>query len=111
MSKNTSSTRSKHANVVSQVDKLECLLSRATQPSYHTVVQPSADDAATMVAGKAAFDEPKLQVQAFDFVNQLETIDPSSFMNVGQAAFSDLENAEVERQVADSLSDSIATVV
>lgn len=42
-------------------------------------------------------------------MTQPETIDTSGSVNVDQAAFLELINAEVERQVTDRLQNSIAT--
>lgn len=103
MSRNTPPTRSNLLEVFSQFDRSEPLVSRTMQPSYLRALRPSTDDAATMDTCNTVPDEPEPQQQATDSVNQPESIDSSSYMNVNQAALRNFVKDEVERQVADPL--------
>lgn len=109
MSKSTPVTDPGHFAVASQVGWSVRILSRTGQPSYHTIVKPYVDDAATMDARISAFEKPKLQYQAAYSSTQRKTPRPSRFMNVSQSALCDLVNAEVVQQVADRFNSSIAT--
>lgn len=110
-SKNTPVTRSYPLEVVSQVVDPEHLLSRNAIPSYHTTMEPSAYDASTMDAWKPAFGKPEPQHQAAHFMNKPETNDPSHSENFDQTALCELDNAEVDHQVADRLRNLVATDV
>lgn len=111
MSRNTPSTGSSIFDVLLQVENLECILSPTAQPSHQTTVEPSADNAATMDARKAAFKVPESQHQAAGSVKQPDNIDSSRSLNGEHATPLELFNEEVEHQLAGHLQDSIATAV
>lgn len=65
------------------------------QPPYHTAIESSVDDAATLDAWNAAFEKPERPLQAVDFVDKPETNDPRRFVNAKEAVIRDLVFAEV----------------
>lgn len=79
------------------------------QQAYHLEVESSAEDAETMDAWTATFEELEPQRQSTAPMKQPERIGPSRVMIVDQADLRDLGNAEVERQVPYRLCDLIAT--
>lgn len=58
LSKNPSVTRYRHLHFISQLVEPEILLDRTARASFQTVLEPYADDTATMDSWKAALEEP-----------------------------------------------------
>lgn len=64
-------------------------------------MDPYVDNAEIMEAWNSGPEGPAPQCQAVDFVNHVETIDPSGSRNLNQAVLRDLLNAKLESQAAD----------
>lgn len=86
-----------------RVNGPERLLGWKAQQSYQTAKKPSADDTKFIDAWKAVPEESDPQEQTTGFVNQPETIKPSFFINVDQAALLNFVDNEVKHQIADCL--------
>lgn len=84
-------------DVVSEIDKLEHLLSRAVRPSYYTAIKPVAEGFPTIDAWNEVFEEPEPPRRATDSVIHLETVIRIRSMNAGSAAVREVVNQGVKR--------------
>lgn len=64
MCNNNPATRSNPFDIIFQIEDHEPLLNRTVQLSYHTTIEPSADDSVTMDAWKAAFEKLEFHVKS-----------------------------------------------
>lgn len=107
LSKDTPTARSNPFDVDIYTEEPELLLCRNDQESCGTAIEPAVDDITTMKTLEVGHEKQNPQDKVADSVNRPETVGASCFMDVDLVIFRNIVNAEVERQVADSLNDLI----